>query len=292
MRKKMKKRVKKLQSLQDCQFPCKIVVDRVDLLARLLLSERIFERRIFGQVSVPVATYVSLLVNGVRGTEQQCTVGGLVRVGSQIFGLTVAHAFLPGSATTIESAVESSEEFSDSEGDADTDTDTGAETDTDESLFHELNSDRLSMLTRRSTISEEISRTATNESDTTQSVEIASRTKALGHVPKTSCFGNLYATSAENEQNLDWALIEISHDASNSPNTFFDPTAGKAAPIQYDAHSDNTQGDEVYVLAGKSGTQTGSLGQSNVQILLGGRKFLVTQIIMHSSLGKVTCLSS
>lgn len=57
-RKKMQKKVKKLQSLKDCTYPCKVVVDDIGLLARLLLPNDVLFARVVGSV----VTYSGLVI--------------------------------------------------------------------------------------------------------------------------------------------------------------------------------------------------------------------------------------
>jgi hypothetical protein len=282
MLKKMQKKVKKLQSMRGCQYPCKILVDHIELLARLTLSEDVPGTDVYSQITAPVTTYVGLLVSNFSGTDQECTVGGLVRVGSQVFGLTVAHAFQKGCATTPTSADASYDDSSDSESDAGTDT--------DESLFHELNSDRMSMFTTKSRISGELCRTPSNHSEMTLSVKPIHDDEMSGNKVKMSCIGQLHTTSDEDDS-LDWALIEIIGDVNQSQNTYIDPSTGVYTAVQYHGDDTGALGRKVHVLAGKSGTQSGSLGQSNVQIFLGGHKYLVTQVILTRNLGKFIHIS-
>lgn len=136
-RKKLQKKIRKLQSMRDRPFPCKVVIDRLSLLAltsslsadaavnkemeslsmtdanvskyyphhplaRILL-ERTAPLIAPMQTLVPIdaqrsetqATSVSSVIRNTTNPDQTCTLGGLIRIGVKIYGLTVAHPFTP-----------------------------------------------------------------------------------------------------------------------------------------------------------------------------------------------------
>jgi hypothetical protein len=287
-RKKMQKRVKKLQSLKDCQYPCKVVVDDIRPLARLLLPTNVASAHIFARISGTLGTYVSLSIGDHESADQECSIGGLVRVGSRIFALTVSHAFLRDEVHQVQPTTVYGD-LSESESDGDSDTDA--------SLFHEHNSDRMSIFTTKSRISTELSRTDSRMSKTTLDDQTVLDAEYDGNeLDEQSSIlrvGQLYATCSTKDTDLDWALIELASDAPRLDNTYVDPQTRKSTPIQYSEDVAGAPGTEVSVLAGKSGVQSGTLGQNNIDLAIRGRQYVATQIIMSQTLGKsCPCVSN
>jgi hypothetical protein len=282
MLKKMKKRVKNLQSLRGCQYPCKVIVDHVGLLARLSTSDDALNTEVYSNISYPVKSCVSLLANGPSSPDREFTIGGLVRVGSEIYGLTVAHAFQRDYVTELNTADASYD------GTSDSDSDNG--TDTDESLFHELNSDRMSVFTTRSRISGDLSRTPTNESNMTLSEATLHDDLASDMNLKMSYIGQLHHTT-DPSKSLDWALVRMTTDTSHASNTYWDPRRGVHRNLQNLVDVTGALGRQVRVLAGKSGAQSGTLGQSNVQTVLKGQKYCVSKVILTRNLGELVQIS-
>jgi hypothetical protein len=288
IRKKMQKRVKKLQSLKDCQYPCKVVVDDIRPLARLLLPTNVASADIFARISGTLGTYVSLSIGDHESADHECSIGGLVRVGSRIFALTVSHAFERDQVHHAQSNAVCGD-FSDSESDGDSDT--------DGSLFREHNSDRMSVFTTKSRTSAELSRTnscmseATWDDETVLDAEVHSND--LEKQSSILRIGQLHATCLTEHTDMDWALIELAIDAPRLEYTYVDPRTRRPMPIQYSEDVAGAPGIDVFVLAGKSGIQSGTLGQNNIDLAIRGRQYVATQIVLSQTLGKsCACVSS
>src|SRR5271163_3648680 len=92
-RRKLQKKIRKLQSIRDCHFPCKVVVDSVSPLGRCPEPDVSPGLVLKALLEDSQTTHVSLLLKTSDHDNHGCTLGGLIRVGSRIYGLTVAHPF-------------------------------------------------------------------------------------------------------------------------------------------------------------------------------------------------------
>lgn len=92
-RRKVQKKIHKLHSMQGCRFPCKVVIDKMSLLARSSKSDIKLVSSIKARFEESHTTLVSLLLNSGGSDIQECTLGGLIRVDTRLYGLTVAHPF-------------------------------------------------------------------------------------------------------------------------------------------------------------------------------------------------------
>src|SRR5436305_979781 len=230
MRRKLQKRIRKLQSLRNCRFPCKVIVDKFHLLAFTSSSltriggsheikssskqsyEGLFfgterNRRVTGSRSslsnVPVVsiyaqlskaqtTFVSLSIRSAFEHGQGCTLGGIIIVGKTLYGLTVAHPF------TIDKSNERDLAFAPLAAELET----SEESDSDGSLFSEFSSDRASMFVEyldqaNSTLDPE-SDEITNATDPAKPATAEpSSVKETSNTPVFSIFGTIFASSLE-----------------------------------------------------------------------------------------------
>jgi hypothetical protein len=274
-RKKLQKRVKKLQSLQGCRYPCKIVIDEIGLLARLATAEAL-DVDIYASADACIRSYVSLPVQGSSHGHQTCTFGGLISVGSEVFVLTVAHPFLTDETVSNQSHLRPAIVESSSEEDEDTDSDS------DRSLFPSVELDSLSPITANSSLSTELSLSSTlggEESPIEPTMGEPLQITVGFHVAHAENF------STSKSIDLDWALCRLADTARPLQNSYLEPRTQKTVVIQGSESATLPPGTNVFVLAGRSGPQVGKLGQSNVDLRLRGRKYAVTQIVLQEKLG-------
>lgn len=341
VRKKLQRKIRKLQSMRDCPFPCRVVIDRLRLLAltsslsanavvnnemenasmtdahistynpsrslaRIAL-ERTAPLITLKQTPIVVdaqnpetqATSVGSVIWNATHPNQTCTLGGLISIGDKIYGLTVAHPFAPDEP---ENEVRHMDFNTPS-----TDFNNSDESDSDESIFDEFNSDRISIMfenqgpTRPELSSEITAPTVASIPVSPTSAEAATATaseSAISGNPECgviSPFGTIFATSfastssgSSDESNLqyDWALIAVNDELPLLQNSYVSPVSLKTVEINGFLPDQCAPGLEVCVLGGRSGIQEGRVGQGNIRLRVQGRNFFVTQIVLTKLLGK------
>lgn len=295
-RRRVQKIVRSLQSLRDCQFECKVVIDTISLLAQQLESISVPEATIHGVFDDATTTFAGHLINGSNNDAQEFTLGGLIRVGSKVFGLTVAHPF----SSAKGGISEPSSIFLD-HNDSD-DTDTTMQGDTDDDVSNDSNDTEL-VDSSLNSLGPEASEsdldrpnspsTASEESNIVATVNHASAESQVRcrSYASFNLFGRIWTTSLQTDgrnedymPDLDWALVELDTSTPLLPNTYVDP--GLLHTIQIDACGtyDLDPHSEVVVLGGKSGPIRGLTGQKDIDLRIEGRKLIVTQIVLNRTL--------
>jgi hypothetical protein len=330
MRRKLQKRIRKLQSLRNCRFPCKVIVDKFHLLAFTSSSptriggshemksspkqshedilfgternRRVTESRsslsnvpvvsIYAQLWKAQTTFVSLSIRSAFEHGQGCTLGGIITVGKTLYGLTVAHPF------TIDQSNEHDLAFAPLAAELET----SEESDSDGSLFNEFGSDRTSMFVGNL---DQANSTLDPESDeTTDTTDLAkpaaaepSSVKETSNTPVFSVFGTIFASSLEpklfgssddSSVQYDWALVTIDPQYIALRNSYVRPGSSTAVEVRSILQEKLDPGLEVLILGGRSGVQECRIGQDNIRIKIRGRDFVVTQLILTKTLGKLT----
>lgn len=287
-RRKIQTKVRKLQSMQNCQFPCKVVVDSIDLLARHFMSGIGPDIRIKGGLRDTTTTLVSLLLKNDRDNASECTLGGLIRVGPQIYGLTVAHAFFgPLGNAPIEDVTLPDPSYSE---DADSD---GLE----DSLFNGFESHQISMLAvQPERDSSSLDRRTTQHTETVVTVHDTTnldRRPQLFEVESLLDIGHICATSSHNggsddedHCDLDWALVELDGFTPPLRNSYHSPESANSTLLEAVWVENIAPNMRVVVLGGRTGPRDGVIGQANIRLNIQGRQLVVTQVILREILGE------
>jgi hypothetical protein len=289
IRKNVTKKLRKLQSLRDCQFPCKVMVAKVNLLALQSLLPATSAMSIEARIQDLRQTRTSLLIRSSTDTRQECTLGGFVRIGDTVYGLTVAHPFV------AEVAVE--EAYGSVSGASCFESDDGDESDSDGSLFGDVGSDRLDMSADDIQASPPASRQTTNDilhslCSLDESISYGSVKEEINNVTAYTSIGHISATSfghappQEGSRELDWALIALDVQPHRLQNTYIIPGSSKAIKIVGVLLENPEPSLKVVVLGGRSGLQSAVVGQEKINLRLRGRNFVVTQLVLTGALGK------
>ena len=274
--------------MQNCPFPIKVVADKLSLAARCLDPNQ-----------SPVATgdtalkdrntLVGLEISTGTGYDVSFRLGGLIRIGSTVYGLTVAHPFTcPRKYNTTRS--KSSQETEDSDT-----SDSMDDSDCEDQLFEPHHPTFAGQLV--TDYQDGISR-ATNESfsDGSAALRLKPGTEtSLAHVssqdPISQPFGRLTAysdTGSHGQFRLgsDWALIKLDDDVPLLPNMYRSTTGRDGLQIE----AINTNGlppnTEVTIIAGTGYQLQGFVGQHDVTVSVDGINLTVTQIMLAAPLGK------
>ncbi|KAJ9503672.1 hypothetical protein H2202_000811 [Exophiala xenobiotica] len=280
--------VRKFQTIQNCPFPVKLVADKLSLAARCLDPDQ-----------SPVATsdtalkdrdtLVGLEISTGTGYDVSFRLGGLIRIGSIVYGLTVAHPFTcPREINTVHS--ESSQETEDSYISDSTD-----DSDNEDQLFEPHHPTFAGHL-----VADHQDRTssATSESfsDRSAALLLEPRTKILSanvssQGPISQPFGRLaaYSDSGSHGQfrlGSDWALIRLHDDVSLLPNMYRSTTGRDAVRVE----AINTNGlppnTEVTIIAGTGDQLPGVIGQHDITVSVDGINLTVTQIMLAAPLAR------
>lgn len=286
-RKRIQKKVRGLQALKVCPYPCKVVVDTITLLARPMLSNNPFRTLIRAQLRESQPTFVGIVIKVSQVDSQECTLGGLIRVGRQIFGLTVAHACVSSVTSFVESST-----GRDKDGNFDNmDSDSGSSL-FDGFEFSEVKTLKAESLaievaqTRSTDSQDEVVRFAADRNlrNKQHSSHTVFSEKDFGHIDITCSL--ITADEGNNYPYLDWALVKIDPTQTLLRNSYINPDSQETVALETALVDSTTHNSNVLVLGGKSGPQQGIVGQKDVSMLLEGRRFLVSQILLNTPLGK------
>jgi hypothetical protein len=289
IRKSVTKKLRKLQSLRDCQFPCKVMVAKVNLLALQSSLPATSAMSIEARVQDLRQTRTSLLIRNPNDTRQECTLGGFIRIDDTIYGLTVAHPFV--------AEVAAEETYGSVSGASCFESDDGDESDSDESLFGGVGSDRLSMSADDIQASPSAPGQGTNDilhslCGLDESVSYGSVKEEINNVTTYTSIGHISATSfdrtppQEGSHEPDWALVALDVQPHRLQNTYIIPGSSKAIKIVGVLLENPEPSLKVVVLGGRSGLQRAVVGQEKINLRLRGRNFVVTQLVLTGALGK------
>ena len=286
-RRKVQKRIPSLQSLQNCPFPCKVVVDELSLFARLsgpAIDPGIHVR---ANLTKEALTFVSLLIVDEDRAFSECTLGGLICVDGKVYGLTVAHAF----SIRLESISSETDARSESSETQDTDSDNS-----DDSLFNgfdchqiadtvtiQIENDHANLERHRTGNPQNILTMRDHESrgERPRLLEFDSSVE-IGRICSTS---STHMSVGNGMPESDWALIELEKSIGQPRNFYHIPQSTENTLIEklwLHSLEPNTQ---VLVLGGRTGTRHGIIGQSNIKLSIQGRDLVVTQIVLREPLG-------
>lgn len=271
-RRKVQKMIQKLQSMRDCRFPCKVVVDSILLLASLEEMRIPPGPAIQAPLGGTETTLVGLLIRRTGNEIHECTLGGLISAGQRIYGLTVAHPF---SDTQRQEEMHSSLFIARS----------GVEP-SDSNSSEDLGID--------SSKADFASRSATESGVTEVVNNIRQSSLSSSENAPLRDFGRIYSTSLpfqnENEsyrRSLDWALIELNSSTPLLQNSYVMPHASQSTSIESCGGEQLDFNLEIVVLGGKSGLRHGFIGQRNICLDVEDRRLDVTQVILNQPLGKI-----
>jgi len=290
-RRKVQKRIRKLHSVQGCGFPCKVVMDSVSLLARFFGTDESLSPRIQARLEDSFASFVSILISDGGNPSRECTLGGLIRVGSRIYGLTVAHPF---SGIADRASVDSPPSLASHDAeDTSTDDSDSVMSDSDQSLF-----DAFESISAVGTGHEDSHRDRTSEQNANSKLTIrdtvSSQRKPLrsSNARNRSAFGRVCATNSprgegeERYRDLDWALIELDSSTQLLPNSYKSPSSATPTSLKAVRSETLVPNSKVVILGGMTGLQDGVIGQGNIDLRISGRRLLVTEVVLSQNLGR------
>ena len=96
-RERIQKQVRSFQTVKESPFACKVIIDEVGLLARNSIDPSLNVEsaaiRLEADLNNFGNTFVGLPITGFSSNLPWCTLGGIIRVGTRTYGITVAHPF-------------------------------------------------------------------------------------------------------------------------------------------------------------------------------------------------------
>ncbi len=205
------------------------------------------------------------------------TVGGVLVIDRQAFGITVAHAMQTTSFDIApvdeENSFEDSTEYSDDE----LDDSSPFVTFDDVPIIGEIPSSPGSPVTP----SLDQARPVTL-GDAFPPTEQPRQNVRIGHLSATSIdyFGLTPGLRC------DWALIKIEEPHRWTPNTFTVPASGAKVEVKSFAATSEKKSSDVWINAGFSGMKRGFMTDSEAYLQLGNQAFQARQIILDEPLGK------
>ncbi|KIW17453.1 hypothetical protein PV08_04647 [Exophiala spinifera] len=275
--------VRKLQTMQQCPFPFKVIADKISLATRSSGRSKCSVESLEGPL-LERSSLVGLELSGGADERVSFRLGGLVRVGSKIYGLTVAHPFIRRQQQYLRPAaiVQDTREPYDSDS-----TDSDCEED---KLFR---SQHPTIAAEVAMNQQEVVHTFQDETNPTfqplqpDSDRLATSAHSSSSNVSTTSFGEVYTYSnwsSKSDVTGDWALVELQDDVPVLPNLYKAQRDGSV--VQIDGISTNGLQPQtaVTILTGSNHLLHGVLGQSNVKISVDGLNLTVTQIILQRPL--------
>ena len=259
---------------------------------------------------IPARTTLEHHESGLR-TTAAFTIGGLILVNGQMFGLTTAHSFI-GAWKGLDAAsqgdkklddhLDSYNTFDDSDGQSD---DSGSETsDTQNSVsfMHEANNTPWSLSTPwQISTSAEIPRLLDQQysrrSDSTQ-INLSHISSEAPNLNTPIFLGRIHAYALDstnvprgcesydiqNQDNQDWAIVSIENGAYRE-NTIQIPDKARPTKIYQYVCEGTVVAGKVWVMTGSGGLQMGNLHPSTVSIQLGMSAYEVQQVTLAHGIG-------
>jgi hypothetical protein len=271
VRKRVRKVVKRFESLRRTSLPYKVAVAELQLLAKYLGVETT-QRSEIGSVEAHIPSGASSLCGVLLRVDAQngqavdfCTLGGLLYLKDRVYGLTAGHPF--------------EQEL---EADLDADQALGApavedvlysgESDSEDSAFEDY----------------EVETSVSDGSSSASPLPArpGSRTENMQSKPFKP-FGIISEKPNNKKCNSDWALISIGDHRSILPNCYMSPETDDVVVIEGSAETRCPRGATVTVLTAASGVTQGKIGQSHVIMRHGKWDYEVSQVIMSKPLGKL-----
>ncbi|KAL9618373.1 MAG: hypothetical protein Q9160_006881 [Pyrenula sp. 1 TL-2023] len=310
-RRRAQKMVGSLQSMQNCQFPCKVVIDTISLLAHRSEPTSCPGATVNADYDRETVAFAGHLINESDNGARECTLGGLIKVGSTVFGLTVAHPFcsLQNGVSELPSIFISQNAAEDTDEGSSDDIDDNLSDDVDDSVsddtvdnltddtdVHTVYSSLDSPATEASRSEREypnVAPTASEEAVAIAPVDHASfeSQAQFRSYESSNFFGRIWAQSLqtedryeENVADLDWALVDLDSSTPLLSNSYIRLDTSCTTQIEACGTCDLEPNSEVVVLGGKSGPTQGFIGQKNIDLRIEGRKFVVTQIVLNQTL--------
>jgi hypothetical protein len=276
LRRKVQRRFQRQESMKDCPFPCKVIVDQTRLLARFATpTKTILTDRDFVQWSQD-HTLTSWDWTGaaiVRDGQKLSTVGGIMWQGEIQYAITAAHS-LRSDLNTIAPNVPTlhlPENVSDYSTDDFTDSD-------DESLFGDTTPNGL-------VAQLEYCATPTNQAPPpTQSTRSDKVTRAEGLL---SMLFEDYSQSSffdSFHMDLDIRPLRLRDSLVLQSNSYKVPGLEQRLDINRFYGEDLIHGKTGYLIAGNEDIRKVIFGQTNIQLQIGSRMIRVTQILLNEPL--------
>jgi hypothetical protein len=293
------KMVGRLQSVKDCPFPVKVIADKISLAARLLAeSERFFISTVNAARGAR-RTFVSTPITVQAQEARSFRLGGLIRAGSKIYGLTVAHPFSSlleiDDATPADQPELSAPTESD---DSDTDDLDGFDNDSEEMLFQPrhwttpVGATVISEPPERDAVTTKTSRPAPQISPSTENE--AGISIGLSHPQRSivSSIGKIVAVGGQLQNGRfraggDWALLELSEDFRPAVNTYQSAPDAEAVCISGIHSGRSAPGTQVLIMIEPDKPLEGVIGQRDVPLTVEGWEFAATQVLLNTPLGQL-----
>jgi hypothetical protein len=294
LRKKIQKRVNKFESLRNCLFPCRVMVDNIRLLAfaepEHLISQERHRMDVDCKIPNDPMTMCGALLRVVPyGWKEpvQCTLGGLLVVGRTVYGLTVRHQFVLPFSEAGEPRPSSSSEYSFSEllidsedSDANDDTISGSRTNWLPSA----------LLTPTGNEGRDLA--ITSEAKPASTVFHDEQYYDARHYVPFGTFTN--AAFSDRFKAADAMFVALTEPSHMLPNQYRLPNSKQWEKITDVAckGSNSLQPDQsVFVIAGVGGVMPGRLGQPRINLKIGRELYCTQQIILEKPLGKIHFLA-
>jgi hypothetical protein len=294
LRKKIQKRVNKFESLRNCLFPCRVMVDNIRLLAfaepEHLISQERHRMDVDCKIPNDPMTMCGALLRVVPyGWKEpvQCTLGGLLVVGRTVYGLTVRHPFVLPFSEAGEPRPSSSSEYSFSEllidsedSDANDDTISGSRTNWLPSA----------LLTPTGNEGRDLA--ITSEAKPASTIFRDEQYYDARHYVPFGTFTN--AAFRDHCKAADAMFVALTDPSHMLPNQYRLPNSKQWEKITDVAckGSNSLQPDQsVFVIAGMGGVMPGRLGQPRINLKIGRELYCTQQIILEKPLGKIHFLA-
>ena len=294
LRKKIQKRVNKFESLRNCLFPCRVMVDNIRLLAfaepeHLISQER---HRMLVDCKIPKEpmTMCGALLRVVPygwNEPVQCTLGGLLVVGGIVYGLTVRHPFISSFSEAGEPKSSSCSEYSFSELLTDSE-----DSDADDDTISSSCTSWLPSALLTPTGNERRDLAITSEATPASTVFRDEQYYDTRYYAPFGAFAN--AAFGGHFKAVDAMLVALTDPSHMLPNQYRLPNSNqweKITDVACKGSNSLQPGQSVFVIAGASGVMPGRLGQSRINLKIGGELYCAQQIILEKSLGKIHFLT-
>jgi hypothetical protein len=294
LRKKIQKRVNKFESLRNCLFPCRVIVDNIRLLASAepehLISQERHRMDVDCKIPNQPMTMCGALLRVVpygRSEPVHCTLGGLLVVGATVYGLTVQHPFILPFGEVGEPKPSSCSEYSFSE------LSIGSEgSDADDNTISSSRSNWLPSALPTPPGNEGRDLAITSEATPAPTVFHDEQYHDGRYYAPFGAFYN--AAFGGHFKAVDAMLVALTNPSHILPNQYRLPNSNQWEKITDVARKGSKSlqpNRSVFVIAGMSGVMPGRLGQSGINLRIGRELYCAQQVILEKPLGKIHFLT-
>jgi hypothetical protein len=207
------------------------------------------------------------------------TLGGLILLRGHLYGITVAHPFVP---LPHEAGSGHHNKLSPTSSDLDEDTFSDEEdSGSDVSIqSNEALPDKITNILHPEP-------TANVPALSMSTASMAALTLEDDVITDSAVFPDSLDMETDTTYRRDWALLKVDPTVL-APNLFVQPETSKACLIQGIEYDDRLSAGPVWVIAGQIGVQSGMLSETSAPLIIGRIHFRARRIHLQKHLGKVT----